>query len=599
MSRARVFLIAFCAALLVAVAPLRAGEVGDWSALLVVRFGNIDAIDAEDGDLALFLKSIRNDGRFIPPMRTLVGPEIRNPTFFGVVFEAWLEGVVLVPVSAGRPELLWVFPVDNRDEYMTQLASHGLSEYEGMDGVTILREMDSDGNVRTWHMEWLPGNVAVFGANREAVAAARQLYAENSAARGLLARPGAGSGFLEADAVVRFFPPRLAAWQDKEPGQYWWRETVTRLTDDLIEYWRVSPARARLIRSLADRLTLWPLGLTRMELGVWIEQNGIEWTLEADGAFGTARRGQLEVMRHVPDNTALAWAVPVTRESLAEFGGWAEILLLGAAGGVVTQEARAEAREFFGVLTTAGPEEIALAWVPPPQGNPELGASRLLLLRLGNEDAVERLWEGIRQASAPGTPAAQAFAQMGVTVGFATDRADPFAADLTVAPGGDTASGENPYYHATLVLRRNGNLAALAVGESRGDPEMRQRVAGYRAALAESAVRDGASGGPDVREAFTRVGSGGASFVGFLEPVRFLQLCLVEAGDWRVRSPDQHEPLSTQLAREMLEYGSERAWTASGQATGGTWALGGGIGWRSLARLAAALGITESIAMDQ
>lgn len=600
MSSVRALLFALCVGFLLPVFPLRAADANDWSALLVVRFGNIDAIDAEDGDLALFLKSIRNDGRFTPPMRTLVGPEIRNPTFFGVVFEAWLEGVVLVPVSVGRPELLWVFPVDNRDEYMMQLANHGLSEYEGMDGVTILREMDADGNVHTWHMEWLPGNVAVFGASREAVAAARQLYAENSAARGLLARPGAGRGFLEPDAAVRVFPPRLAAWQSREPGQYWWRESIDRLTNDLIEYWQPSPARIRLIRSLAEKLTLWPIGLSRVELSLWIEPKGVEWTLDAEGAFEGAGRTQLEVLRNIPDRAALAWAVPVSVDSLNAFGGRMGAFLLGAAGGVVTQDARSEARDFFDVLIAADSREVAMAWVPPPQANPELGAARLLLVNHQNGEAVELAWDRLGRVFAPGSPAVQAFAQMGIQIEFTPDPIDRFTADLRVYPdGGDAASRDNPYYHATLVMRHRGHLAALVVGESRGDPEVRRQVAEYRASLADSAVLGGGPGGPDVREAFTRVGAGGASFLAFLEPVRFLQLCLVEAGDWRPRSPDQHEPLSTQLAREMLEYGSERAWTASGLATAGKWTFGGGIEWRSLARLAAALGITESIAMDQ
>lgn len=574
----------------------------DWSPLLVTRFGNIDAIDAEDGDLAIFLRSIRNDGRFLPPMRSYVGPEIRNPTFYGVTFEAWLESVVLIPVSVGQPERLWVFPVDSRDEYMAQLASHGLSEYEGMDGVTILREMDADGNVFTWHMEWLPGNVAVFGSSRAAVSAARHLYAENSAARGLLAGGGAAGALIDPDVTVRLFPPRLAAWQDREQGQYWWRETLDRLTADLVAYWNPSIARERLIGGMTDRLALLPRDLARVDLRVWFEQRGLEWSLEAEGAFAGSSLSHLAVLRRVPDRTALAWAMPVTADSFREFAEWAGGFLLGAAGGVVSQEAREDARNLYETLAGGGLREIASSWVSPPPGNPELGGARLMVMNWSSGGAVERVWELLGRVTAPESPVAQVFSQMGLSVALTPDPENAFTADLLVqspdrAAGDDGGEG-SPYCHSTITVRRNGDIVVLVSGEGRDDPEARRRVVGYRVELAERAANNSGPGGPDVREAFTRIGASGAGFAAFFEPVRFLQLCLVEAGDWRPRSPDQHEPLSTQLAREMLEYGSDRAWTATGEGERGLWTFSGSIAWRSLARLAAALGITESIAMD-
>lgn len=575
-----------------------AADSDDWSPLMVVRFGNIDAIDAEDGELAAFLRSIRNDGRFTPPMRDIVGPEIRNPTFFGIAYEAWMECVLLVPVSAGNAERLWVFPVENRDEYMTQLAGLGLSEYEGMDGVTILREMDADGNIHTWHMEWLPGNVAVFGANRDAVASARQLYAENSASRGLLAR--AGAGFMEPDVLVRLFPPLLASWQDREPGLYWWRDKIDRLANDLIAYWQPSPARARLVRSFADLLVLWPRGVRRLDFGLWLESAGLEWNMAVDGDYHARPPSQLAVIRRVPDRTALAWAVPTPRETVEDFGRYAGDFILAAAGGVVSQEARQEAKGFFELLLAGGMGEAAFAWVPPPAGNPELGGCRLLLAQWENPDAVDAAWERLRLLAGPGAAAAQVFSQMGWKVELLADPADPRAADLFIYPANDSGNGVRgePYCHATATLRRNGGLAALVVGESRPDAAIRAHVAAYRARLAEEAVNSGGAGGADVREAFTKAGPAGASFLGFFEPVRFLQLCLIESGDWRPRSPDQHEPLSTQLAREMLEYSSGRAWTAAGESSPGTRRLTGSVGWDSLARLAAALGLTEAIAME-
>ncbi|MDR1744876.1 MAG: hypothetical protein LBS30_03890 [Planctomycetota bacterium] len=587
-------------AAVVACAGVAAAErPADWSPLFVTRFGNIDAIDAEDGDLAIFLRSIRNDGRFLPPMRSYVGPEIRNPTFYGITFEAWLECVVLVPVSVGRPERLWVFPVDSRDEYMAQLIGHGLSEYEGMDGVTILREMDADGNVFTWHMEWLPGNVVVFGSSREAVSAARHLYAENSAARGLLARPGATGAFLEPDVTVRMFPPRLAAWQDREQGLYWWRETVDKLAADLVTYWSPSLARERLIRAMADRLALMPRDLARIDLRVWFEQKGLEWSVEAEGAFASSPLSYLAALRRVPDRTALAWAMPVTADSFREFAEWVGDFFVGAAGGVVAQEAREDARSVYEILASGGLREITSAWVPPPPGTPELGGARMMVMNWDGGGAVERAWELLGKLTAPDSPIAQVFAQMGFSVELTPDPENAFTADLLVRPpAGSADDGASPYCHSTITLRRNDDAVVLVTGESREDAEARRRVIAYRVELAEQAANNSGPGGPDVRETFTRMGASGSGFAAFLEPVRFLQFCLVEEGDWRPRSPDQNEPLSIQLAREMLEYGSDRAWTAAGREENGLWTFSGSIGWRSLARLAAALGVTESIAMD-
>lgn len=575
--------------------PSRAGEGSDWATLAVIRFGNIDAIDAEDGELAAFMKSIRNDGRFIPPLHALIGPEIRNNTFFGIAFEGWMEGVVLVPPAPGPVQHVWAFPVDNRDEYMTQLANFGLTEYEGMDGVTRLRELDSDGNPHTWYMEWLPGNVAIFGANREAVAAAKRIYAESVAARGLLHQ--AGGRYVEPDITLRLEPGRLVAWQDSEYGLYWWRQKIGKLTTDLINYWQPNPARERLINVLADRFTLWPRSIASLEATVWFEREGIEWRLTLRGDAPASRRGQLNTFRQVPERTALAYAVPVSEARFRDWGVQVGELLLGAAGGVVSQEARAAARAVFARLEAAGLQEATACWVSPPSGQPELGGTRLLVAEWRDPASLDAAFTDMMSSLGDGTPAGVAFSQMGFAV-----RLEPYGDDtgsrvLWLRP---SAGGEErtPYYHGGIVARLRGNRLVLAVGEGRQDAGQMRRVMEYRASLAEEVIAYDGPGQGDVRNAFSRMGASGATFLAVFDPVRFLQMCLVEAADWRPRSPDQHEPLSTQLAREMLEYGAGRAWTVCGEAEAGAATFTGGIPWQNLSRLSAALGITESISMD-
>ncbi len=294
--------------------------------------------------------------------------------------------------------------------------------------------------------------------------------------------------------------------------------------------------------------------------------------------------------------------MPATAESFRAFAEWAGGFFLGAAGGVVAQEARDDALRVYGILAGGGLREVASAWIPPPAGSPELGATRMMAMDWTDGGAVERVWELLWSLTDPESPLQQVFAQMGLSVKLTQDPENAFTADLLVLPpagaGGEDGDGKAPYCHATVTMRRNGGVVVLASGESRDDPEERRRVIAYRAELAEQAANNAGNGGPDVRETFTRVDASGAGFAAFFEPVRFLQLCLVEEGDWRPRSPDQHEPLSTQLAREILEYGSDRAWTATGSAERGVWTFSGSIRWRSMARLAAALGITESIAME-
>ena len=138
----------------------------------------------------------------------------------------------------------------------------------------------------------------------------------------------------------------------------------------------------------------------------------------------------------------------------------------------------------------------------------------------------------------------------------------------------------------------------LVGGASRLDTAERAAVLEYRAALAETAVLGNGPGSGPVRNAFTRMGTDGAAFIAMVDPVRFLQLSLIDAADWRQRSADQREVESTRLAREMLEFGSGGAWSAVGEVVPGGLRVNGGMSWESLARLSAAIGITESIGME-
>lgn len=573
------------------------GLAGEWHALAVVRFGNVDAIDADDGALGMFIKNIRNDGRSIPPLRTLIGPEIRNPTFFGITYEAWIEAAIMAPSQAGDLECVWLFPVDSRDEYMAHLSNQGLSEYEGMDGVTVLRETDLDGSVHVWHLEWLPGNVAAFGDNRLAVMAARRLYAENSASRGLLS--GIGGQFVEPDVTVRLYPPLAAFWRPAEFGGYWWRERIDKLVDDLVAYWRPNQARERLLASLADAAAVWPRDISLMDCSLWFEPDRLEWTLDVvrdSPAAPPTPPSQLDVLRAMPERAALAYALPVSDASFLAFGQWAGDMLVGAAGGVVTAESRDLARRLFDTLRLAGPRQAAFGWILPPSDKPELAGSRVLITEWERPERLTTALELLREAMTSGSPFHQTFLQMGLEVTWRVQSLDPLVVqfDAFSAGGGMGA----PLFSAQYCCVRQGKRWVLVGGAGRADETERQKIVAHRLAVARAAASADGEGSPDARGAFVRMDAGGASLLGFFEPVRFMQIALLEAADWKLRSPDQHEAESTQLAREMLGYGSAGAWSFEGVNRDGVMKLNGGMSWNSLARLSAALGITESIGME-
>ncbi len=568
----------------------------EWSTLAVLRLGNIDALDAEDGALARFIKSIRNDGRFIPPARTLAGPEIRNPTFFGLTYEAWLECAVMASLQPGPLAPVWVFPVDSRDEYMSQMASLGFTEYEGMDGVTTLREIDPDGVTRVWNMEWLPGNVAVFGSRREAVTAVRDHYAANSAARGLL--HGTAGKFTDPDFSLRLFPKRLVAWRDREGSVYWWRDKVEKLARDLVSYWKPSPARTRLIEQLTESTAILPLAYGQIDLTVWFEENEVEWRLEADGDWPVADTGELSSLRSMPERTAFAYAVPLSNQGLRLSGERLGRFLLGAAGGGVIREARAAADKLLADILEGELTEATLGWVLPPANRPEMGVSRVMVTQWDNPDALTAAWREALLALGPGTPLTQVMSQLGLETLVVPSIVGPRTATLALYPLGGLAKSEEPYFNGLYCLERAGGRLVLVGGDRPGDDDTMRRVAEYRKGLAREIAAASGPGTPEIQNAFSRMGPEGASILGIMCPVRFFQMSLVEAADWRPRAPDQHEPLSTRFAREMLEYNPARAWAFAGLGSLKRWRLNGSLTWQSLARLSAALGITESIGME-
>ncbi|MDR2390118.1 MAG: hypothetical protein LBE84_00335 [Planctomycetota bacterium] len=583
-------------ALLVAFAQaLPGGEEGRWRPLLILRIGNADAVDADDGRLARFMRGVRYDGRFVSPSRTLIGPEIRNPTFFGLIDGAWIEAALFAPPEPGPLGLVWVFPVVSRDEYMNQFAGRDTFWFDDMDGTTTIRETDAEGKFADWRMEWLPGGLAFFGRDLAPLLAAKHLYSENGAVRGILASTGPAAS--DPDLTVRIDPGTLAAWRDRDPDRYWWRENVNLLANDLLEFWQPAPPRTRLVRSLADRLALWPLSLERVEFRLWLEEESVEWRLDATGSFRPrGSLSELVAFRRIPTGAALAYAFHIGPEKFAELAADLGRFLLNAAGGAVNFETREAAFALSASMLRAGPRQAAAAWIPPPPNDQAIGAARLLVTEWDSPEALPGLWPILVESARPDSPTTLALAQMGLKVSFESNPAIAGTAEIIVRSSDDASLP--PRARLIAALRRNGSWLALAVGPSQTDPEARLAAARYLADLAGQAVDESGPGSPDAREAFTRMGRRGGDIIGFLDPVRFLQAALSNAADWRPRPPDQIEPLENRLAREMLGYNSGGSWSMTGMAGNGVWTIHGGMSWRSLEHLAGALGISEAIGME-
>jgi hypothetical protein len=185
---------------------------------------------------------------------------------------------------------------------------------------------------------------------------------------------------------------------------------------------------------------------------------------------------------------------------------------------------------------------------------------------------------------------------MGISLSLSAGPETPDAFEIGIKPAG--ADIPPLYADILLAFRRHGPWTVFAYGANRADAAARRELAAHRADLAGKAAEKSDPGGPNIREAFTRMGRRGADWLGLLDPVRFLQLSFAEAADWGERLPDQIEPESTRLAKEMLEYRSGGAWTAAGEYEGRSRVVNGSFSWNSLTRLAGALGVTEAIGMD-
>jgi len=576
---------------------ISAGEARDleMQEALVLRIEDIGALDAADSDLSLFLSPIRRDAANAPFLTSLIGPMLHNPYFTGLAADAWLEGVLAIPVKPGPLVWVWVFPVDSQDEYLSGLLRLGMSDAEGVDDVSVLSRVDPDGNIERSYLDWLPGNIAVFGNDRDGVRAVREIYQLAGARRGLL---GARKGReLSPDISLRFLPSRFATWQSDEAGVYWWRSQVRRLAAELIEYWEMDSARGRFVTSMAEDLADLPMAWSNTELRLWMDEKTIEWRLALTG--GSDRAGplsQLSSIRRMPEGVSEAYAYALNQELFESLANLAGRLLLGAAGGVVPSGAREAAESFARMLSQAGPRQAAISWLPINPETPRLGSSRILAAEWDRPEVLDAAWLVFLAAAQSDGPVAAAMTQMGAVLSLDLSSTIPGACTLTVKPR--TKENTKPYFAASMVARRQNQWLSLVWGEVGQDQELQRQILEHRAQLADAVLQDGLDGTPDVRQAFTLMGQSGASFIMTLSPVRFLQTLLAEAADWRILTPDEEEPLSTRHAQEMFEFrDAGGAWCAVGTEEAGKREIIGRISWDSLKALAAALGLSENLAI--
>ena len=241
---------------------------------------------------------------------------------------------------------------------------------------------------------------------------------------------------------------------------------------------------------------------------------------------------------------------------------------------------------------------MATALVPPPADKPELGATRLLAVEWESPERLDAVKPYIAQASESDSPLARALGQMGLRLSMRVFPEADGAFEMGIGQPDAGGSGSS-YADILLSFRQSGPWTVFAYGANRSDAGEKRLLASHRGDLAAMAAEKSGPGGPDIREAFTRMARRGADWLGLLDPVRFLQLAFTDSADWRERLPDRIEPESTRLAREMLEYRSGGAWTAVGEYDGrGRHVVNGSFPWNSLTRLAGALGVTEAIGMD-
>ncbi|MDR0361918.1 MAG: hypothetical protein LBJ46_04425 [Planctomycetota bacterium] len=583
------FLHAAAAVILLVLSLPSAARGAEWTRVFSLRLDDVEALDARDGELAAFLGGIGVDAGSSPPVRSLVGPLLKNPYLTALAPDAWIEGALLVPDRPGRPAWVWIFPVDDQDDYRAVLERQGLVNLENMDDGLLLGESVRDGAVSYWHLEWFSGNIAAFGSDRDAVRAAREIHESAGEARGSLA--DRRDRTFSPDLSVRFSPRLLAAWQDREPGVYWWRTQVERLAGELVGFLAPAPSRAGLVRSLADDLAAAPLAWEGVELSLWLGRSAVEWRLDLfGGAGGQPAKSALSLSRRLPEGIAQGFAASLSRESMAELGDLAGRLVVGGAGGAVSTATREEARVLLALLTAAGPNQAAVGWDTVPARNPRLGSARVMAVEWDSSAPAVQAWRRFETETLANAAVRQTLGQLGwnVTVGAA----DPESGARSIRI--DPAAGGSPYLNLLVAARAAADLTVFAWAENVDDPELRAERAARLSALVERMLLGDPEGQAGVREAFTLMGRDGADFLAVLYPVAFMKMALSENADWRRMAADGPEPESTRLAREMHEYvDAGPPWSAVGERIEGGWRVNGAVAWESLLAFAAALGLTD------
>lgn len=582
------FLLALCPGSAVLALEVDSGEMQE---IMVLRFSDVERLDSHDSELVQFMVDLHNQGTVRPPLQSIIGSSIKNPFFSGLAIDAWIEGILLAPTRPGPLSLVWIFPVDNQDSYLTTLMRQGLSDTEGVGDISIMSELDPDGNIKYYYLEWLPGNLAVFGTERHAVQSAREIYEAAGASRGLL---GTMVGHeIAPDIKISFLPSRFAGWQHSETGVYWWRTQVERLVTDFIAFWRPEPARAKLMQSLAEDFASWPMAMSRLEFDIWFDEVGIEWRLRATAQGNESRpQSQLATIRHIPGNSAITYAMAVDAAMFRDMETLIGRLLLGAAGGVVPSGAKDVATSFADILRRASLTEASVAWISPPSSNPGLRSTRLTVSEWQNPGLLEAAWLVLESALNSEGPVQAALAQLGwdlqlQSIGDGQCR-------LTISPNDGNQSPRKNIFDSIFSARLSGRMLALAWGAVNDrEPEM---LKDHQLAIIADVFRPNPQGTANVRQAFTMVGSAGASTMIVFSPVTFIQMVLSEAADWRVLAMDEEEPLSTKVAREMYEYrDTGESWLMTGTRRQGISLVDGRLSWNSLKALAVSIGLTDNV----
>ncbi len=564
------------------------GEMGE---IMVLRFSDVERLDSQDSELVQFMADLHNQGTIRPPLQSIIGSSIKNPFFSGLAVDAWIEGILLVPTRPGPLSLVWIFPVDNQDSYLTTLMRQGLSDTEGIGDISVMSELDPDGNIKYYYLEWLPGNLAVFGTERNAVQSARAIYESAGASRGLL---GTVIGHeIAPDIKVSFQPSRFAGWQHSETGVYWWRTQIDRLVTDFIAFWRPEPARAKLMQSLAEDLASWPMSMSRLEFDVWFDEIGIEWRFRTTGHGNDTRpQSELATIRHIPGNSAITYAMAFDAAMFRDMENLVGRLLLGAAGGVVPSGAKDVATAFADTLRRASLTEASVAWIAPPSSNPGLRSTRLVVSEWQNPELLEAAWLVLESALNSEGPVQAALAQLDWELELQS--IDDGQCRLTISLSDGNQLPRKNIFDCIFTARLSGRMLAMAWGAVNDrEPVL---VKEHQLEIVADVFRPDQQGTANVRQAFTMVGSAGASMMIVFSPVTFIQMVLSEAADWRLLALDEEEPLSAKIAKEMYEYrDTGKSWLMTGTQRQGISLVDGRLSWNSLKALAVSIGLTDNV----